>query len=42
MDLKIDIKQLKNAIPVFMDKKNDGIVIEQKAVMKIKPYPVRL
>jgi DNA-directed RNA polymerase beta' subunit len=42
MDLKIDIKQLKNAIPVFKDKINDGVVKEQKAVTKIKPYPVRL
>ena len=42
MDLKIDIKQLKNAIPVFRDKINEGVVKEQKAVTKIKPYPVRL
>lgn len=42
MDIKIDIKQLKNAIPVFMDKNNDGVVKEQKAVVKIKPYPARL
>jgi len=42
MDLKIDIKQLKNAIPVFMDKNNEGVVKEQKAVTKIKPYPVKL
>ena len=42
MDLKIDIKQLKNAIPVFRDKINDGVVKEQKAITKIKSYPVRL
>ena len=42
MDLKIDIKQLKNAIPVFRDKINEGVIKEQKAVTKIKPYPVRL
>ena len=42
MDLKIDIKQLKNAIPVFMDKNNDGVIKEQKVVTKIKHYPVRL
>ena len=42
MDLKIDIKQLKNAIPVFMDKNNEGVVKEQKAFTKIKPYPAKL
>ena len=42
MDLKIDIKQLKNAIPVFIDKNNDGIVIEQKTISKIKPYPTKI
>jgi DNA-directed RNA polymerase subunit A" len=29
MDLKVDINQLKNAIPVFRDKDNEGIVIEK-------------
>ena len=42
MDLKIDIKQLKNAIPVFMDKNNDGLVIEKKAISKIKNYPTKI
>jgi hypothetical protein len=42
MDLKINIKQLKNAIPVFKDKSNDGVVIEQKAISKIKPYPTKI
>lgn len=42
MDLKIDIKQLKNAIPVFMDKNNEGIITEQKVISKIKPYPTKI
>jgi len=29
IDLKINIKQLKNAIPVFRDIKNDGEVVEE-------------
>ena len=32
MDLKVDIKQLKNAIPLFKDKDNDGVVLERKAI----------
>jgi DNA-directed RNA polymerase beta' subunit len=39
MDLKININQLKNAIPVFLDKNNEGVVKDQKSIPKIKPYP---
>jgi DNA-directed RNA polymerase beta' subunit len=42
VDLKIDIDQLKNAIPVFLDEKNQGVVIEQRNMTKIKPYSGRL
>jgi DNA-directed RNA polymerase beta' subunit len=35
VDLKIDIKQLKHAIPVFRDIKNDGEVVEEMGKMKI-------
>jgi len=38
VDLKIDVAQLKNSIPVFLDKDNEGIVKEQKAIAKLKPY----
>ena len=33
IDLKINIDQLKNAIPVFRDKSNDGVVIEKMKSM---------
>ena len=43
MDLKINIKQLPCQIPVFKDKNNEGIVIENKKPMaKIKPYSGKL
>ena len=42
MDLKIDIKQLKNALPVFKDKINEGVVIEQKVISKIKSYSTKI
>ena len=42
MDLKINIDQLKNAIPVFRDNNNDGVIIEQKAISKIKSYPTKI
>ena len=35
IDLKIDIKQLKHAIPVFRDTTNDGEVIEEMGKLKI-------
>ena len=35
IDLKIDIKQLKHAIPVFRDTTNDGEVIEEIGKLKI-------
>ena len=35
IDLKIDITQLKHAIPVFRDIKNDGEVIEEMEKLKI-------
>lgn len=35
VDLKININQLKNAIPVFRDPKNDGTVIEKMGKMKL-------
>lgn len=42
MDLKINIDQLDNAIPIFKDAKNEGEVIEQKAIAKLKPYPDKI
>jgi DNA-directed RNA polymerase beta' subunit len=42
IDLQINVDQLKHAIPVFLDKKNDGVVLEQKPTPKIKPYPTLL
>ena len=42
VDLKIDVEQLKNAIPVFLDKDNEGVVVEQKAITKIKPFVGRI
>lgn len=38
IDLKIDVAQLKNSIPVFLDKNNEGVVKEEKAITKLKPY----
>jgi DNA-directed RNA polymerase subunit A" len=38
MDLKININQLPNSIPIFKDKNNDGIVNEYRAMPKIKPF----
>lgn len=35
VDLKININQLKNAIPVFRDKSNDGTVVEKMGKMKL-------
>ena len=35
VDLKIDIRQLKHAIPVFRDIKNDGEVVEEIGKMRI-------
>lgn len=42
VDLKMDIQQFKNSIPVFKDKNNEGVVREEKIVPKIKPYPYML
>ena len=39
MDLKIDIKQLKNAKPLFKDEKNEGVVLQEKGGnAKFKSY----
>jgi DNA-directed RNA polymerase subunit A" len=35
IDLKININQLKNAMPVFRDKGNDGVVIEKMGKIKL-------
>lgn len=35
IDLKINIDQLKNAIPVFRDQSNDGVVVEKMGKMKL-------
>jgi hypothetical protein len=36
-DMKINIKQIKDAIPVFRDENNDGVVLEKEFNnMKIK------
>ena len=35
IDLKININQLKNAIPVFRDQSNDGVVVEKMGRMKL-------
>ena len=43
MDLKINIKQLPEQIPVFKDKNNQGVVYESsKPIPKIKPYSGKL
>jgi len=39
MDLKIDVKQLKNAKPLFKDEKNEGVVLQEKGGnAKFKSY----
>jgi DNA-directed RNA polymerase beta' subunit len=42
VELKINIEQLANSIPVFKDKNNDGVVIEQRNMTKIKGYPTTI
>jgi DNA-directed RNA polymerase beta' subunit len=42
IDLKVDTKQLKYVNSLFKDDNNEGIVKEEKAITKIKPYVYKL
>ena len=42
MDLKINIKKLPDALKIFKDDENDGVVKEYRAIPKIKPFSGKL